>query len=50
MEGILKWKITFDGRQTLIEGTFEGQQPLPEDTFLWRTTFDERWILMEDIP
>ena len=49
MEVNPKWKTT-DGRQTVIEDTFEGQQHLLEDSFLWTPTFIERWTLMEDIP
>ena len=42
-EDDLRWKMTFTGRQPLVEDdlqwktTFGGRQPLVEDNFWWKT-------------
>ena len=51
---IIWWKMTFNGRQSLMEDnlqwktTFDGRQLLMEDNLQWKTTFDGRWPSMED--
>ena len=46
-------EITFDGTQPLIEHNFDGilhfMEPLMEDDFWWKGTFDRGQLLMEDI-
>ena len=54
MEDNLWRKMTFDGRQHLMEGnilwktTFDGKRPKMEDTLWWKTTFCRRQPLIED--
>ena len=54
MEDNLRWKTTFNGRQTSMEDNLEwkmtlhGRQPSMEDNLWWQSTFDGRWPWMED--
>ena len=49
MEDLLQWKITLEERGSLIEeATFDGRQPLIEDTHSWKTTFHQKIPLMDD--
>ena len=43
----LRWKTTFDGGRALMEGKFDGRQPLMVDT--WKMTFDGTKPLIGDI-
>ena len=54
MEDDLRWKMTFGGKEPLVEDalwwktTFGGRQPKEEDNFLWKTTFVGRQPSVED--
>ena len=54
MENGLWWKMTFDGRQPLMQDdlwwkmTFNGRQPLLEDNLQWKPICDGRRHLIED--
>ena len=48
MEDDLWWKMTFDGRQPLMDGILWWKTNIVTGNIWWKTTFDGRQHLMED--